>query len=82
MTIDERLEKLAERHEALAQSVEMLTADARELVSAQKRFEDDMRERIAALLDNNNRLSTIIIAHDEPLDDHDRRLGDLEGGPR
>lgn len=81
MTIDERLEKLAGRHEALAQSVEMLTADVRELVSAQKRFEDDMRERMAALLDNNNRLSTIIIAH-ERLDDHDRRLGDLEGGPR
>jgi len=31
MTIDERLEKLAERHEALTQTVEMVTSDLREL---------------------------------------------------
>ena len=31
MTMDERLEKLAERQEALAQSVELLTAGVREL---------------------------------------------------
>ena len=30
MTIDERLERLTERHEALTQSVEMLVADNRE----------------------------------------------------
>ncbi len=29
MTVDERIEKLTERHEALAQSVEMLTMDLR-----------------------------------------------------
>lgn len=31
MTIDERIEKLAERHEALTQTVELLTVDLREL---------------------------------------------------
>jgi len=31
MTIDERLEKLAERHEALTQTVEMLTHDIQNL---------------------------------------------------
>jgi hypothetical protein len=31
MTIDERLDRLVERHEALAQSVELLTRDVREL---------------------------------------------------
>lgn len=31
MTIDERLEKLAERHESLAQSVEMLVIENRNL---------------------------------------------------
>ena len=31
MTIDERIEKLAERHEALTQTVELLTGDLREL---------------------------------------------------
>ena len=34
MTIDERLEKLAERHEALTQTVEMLTSDIRALATA------------------------------------------------
>ena len=29
MTVDERIEKLTERHEALAQSVEVLSADVR-----------------------------------------------------
>ena len=31
MNIDERIERLTERHEALAQSVELLTADVRHL---------------------------------------------------
>jgi archaellum component FlaC len=31
MTIDERLERLAQRHEALTQTVELLTADNRQL---------------------------------------------------
>ena len=31
MNIDERLDRLVERHEALAQSVELLTKDVREL---------------------------------------------------
>ena len=34
MTIDERLEKLTERHEALTQTVEMLTIDIRALATA------------------------------------------------
>ena len=31
MTIDERLDRLVERHEALSQSVELLTKDVRDL---------------------------------------------------
>ena len=34
MNIDQRIERLTERHEALAQSVELLTADVRELSTA------------------------------------------------
>ena len=45
MTIDERLEKLAERHEALAQSVELLTADVRGLAAQHERFVAESRER-------------------------------------
>ena len=43
MTIDERLEKLAERHEALSQSVEGLTHDVREMREAMIAM--DARER-------------------------------------
>lgn len=41
MTIDERLEKLTERHEALSQSLELLTADVQDMQRAQK--ERDVR---------------------------------------
>jgi archaellum component FlaC len=34
MTTDERIDRLTERHEALTQSVEMLTTDIRELKDA------------------------------------------------
>jgi hypothetical protein len=46
MTIDERIEKLVERHEALTQSVEMLTADVHEL----KNLVTDIAEGTARLL--------------------------------
>ena len=49
MTIDERLEKLAERHEALTQSVELMTAENRD--RDQRWAEEDQRwkERHEAL---------------------------------
>jgi hypothetical protein len=37
MTIDERLEKLTERHEALTQTVELLAADNRETAAENKK---------------------------------------------
>ena len=43
MTIDERLERLVERHEALTQTVELLTADIQAMQEMQKR--QDARER-------------------------------------
>jgi DNA repair exonuclease SbcCD ATPase subunit len=89
MTIDERLDRLTERHEAVAQSLEMLTADVREYVAESRAFAartqtnmDELRKHMIALVENNNKLSNIIIAHDAQLDDHERRLEDLEGGKR
>jgi prefoldin subunit 5 len=46
MNIDQRLEKLVERHEALTQSVEMLASDLREL----KTLVSDIAEGTARLL--------------------------------
>jgi hypothetical protein len=46
MNIDERLEKLTERHEALSQTVEILTRD----VSNMQSFIKDIAESTARLL--------------------------------
>ena len=52
MTIDERLEKLTERHEALTQTVELMAAEGRETsqrISALERLAQQDGENIRAL---------------------------------
>ncbi len=53
MTIDERLERLAERHEALTQTVELIAAENRQ-IAAENRERDrrmgEVMEAIARLL--------------------------------
>jgi len=69
MTIDERLDRLTDRHEALTQSVELLTRDIAELRSAFKDlggFTRDIAEGTARLL------------HVAQI--HEERLNRLEGG--
>ena len=76
MNIDERLDKLTERHEALTQTVELLAADMRDVVAAQKE-----NERILGqLMQGIARLLFIAEVHDKRLDGHDGRLEKLEGG--
>jgi archaellum component FlaC len=69
MTIDERLERLTERHEALTQTVELIAGMQRDLTrdvqQLSKTAEQDA-ENIRALA----RIAEI----------HERRLTDLEGG--
>ena len=60
MTIDERLERLAERHEVLTQAVDLLAA----MLQQNER-------RMAQVLDAINRLANIAEAHDVRLDDHE-----------
>jgi hypothetical protein len=50
MTIDERLEKLAERHEALTQSVELMAAENRERDRRVDQRMGEVMEAIARLL--------------------------------
>jgi len=64
MHIDERLEKLAERHEALTQAVDLLAAMLQE-----------NERRMAQVLDAINRLANIAEAHDVRLDDQERSPG-------
>ncbi len=68
MTVDERLERLVERHEALAQTVEMLTLDIREMAEENKKLDgrlDKLVEGIEGLL----QIAQI----------HGQRLTDIEG---
>lgn len=65
MDIDERLEKLAERHEALTQTVDLLAA----------MYQQNER-RLTQVLDAINRLANIAEAHDVRLDDHERSPDD------
>jgi len=58
MTIDERLERLTERHEALTQTVELIAA---------AQIKND--ERMAELTDTMNRLANIVIAHEQRIED-------------
>ena len=69
MTIDERLERLAERHEALTQTVEVLAGMQRQNEKLFARNE----ERMGQLMDAVNRIVRV-------LESHERRLEDLEGG--
>ena len=69
MTIDERLDRFAERHEALAQSVELLTkhiAELREGLRDVGKFVGEVAEGTARLL----HIAEI----------HEQRITRLEGG--
>ena len=50
MTIDERLEKLTERHEALTQTVELMAAENRDRDAKWSKQMDEVMEGIARLL--------------------------------
>jgi hypothetical protein len=65
MTIDERLEKLVERHEALAQTVELLTQDVQAFLATQKQHEQWL------LL-----LTKLLAKHDERLDSLEGKSGE------
>ena len=69
MTIDERLERLAERHEALTQSLEVLHHE----VQAQGM-------NIAQLLESSRQDGENIRALARIAEIHERRLTHLEGG--
>lgn len=69
MTIDERLDKLTARHEALTQTVEIIG-------SMQLRNEEAIKAMVANVDRLNitmDRLANIVIRHEE-------RLDDLDGG--
>ena len=62
MTIDERLDRLTERHESLTQTVELIAA---------AQIKND--ERMAELTETMTRLANIIIAHEQRIEDLEDR---------
>jgi ferritin-like metal-binding protein YciE len=83
MDIDQRLERLTERHEALTQSVELFVASTRENLDRLERVAEENDKRLAGrmadLMDTMNRIGNIIISHEDRLDDVEHRLDDIEG---
>ena len=69
MSIDERIERLTERHEALAQSVEILVAENRQ-IAAENRKRD---QRLGEIMEGIARLLNVA-------EIHERRITDLETG--
>ena len=68
MTIDERLDRLTERHEALTQTVELMAHEQREWWGKNQVLMTHVLESIDSLAR---------IAHT-----HERRITDVEGGRR
>ena len=76
MSIDERLDRLTERHEALTQTVELVAGMQRENEERFARNEERFARteaRLAQLMDTMNRLANIIIAHEQRLEDLENR---------
>jgi hypothetical protein len=69
VTIDERLEKLTERHEALTQSVELMVAENRE---RDKRMAQTDK-RLIEIMEGIARLLHIAEIHEQRLDDLENR---------
>jgi chromosome segregation ATPase len=68
MTTDERLERLTERHQALAESLQLLTADVRSLAQSVKEHDKVLRGH-ADLIGDLARIASV----------HERRIERLEG---
>ena len=67
MTIDERLERLAERHEALTQTVELMAADNRQ------------RDKLMGeIMEGTARLLHTAELHQKQIEQHERRIERLE----
>jgi hypothetical protein len=74
MTIDERLERLADRHEALSHTVELLIADGEktgERIRALAIIADQNEVRAARMMEAITSLARTV-------ETHEHRLGDLE----
>jgi len=71
MNIDERLEKLAERHEALAQTVELIAAEQRDMQRAAD-------ARVARLEEAMTKMAGAMSNMMDAITNHEKRIDRLE----
>ena len=76
MTTDERLDRLTERHEALAQSLEILTADVHETQSNVKAIAASIKDLLAAAKQDGENIRALA----RIAEIRERRLTAVEGG--
>ena len=74
MTFEERIDRLTERHEALAQSLELLTADAHANQHAIERL-TGLHENLTGL---HERLTDAMVQLATVVTNHERRIQGLE----
>ena len=87
MNLDERLERLTERHEALTQSVELIVAENRQAAenlaamaaeNKQLAAENKQRDRrLGEIMEGIASLLHVAEIHEQRLDRHDDRLDNL-----
>lgn len=75
MTIDERLTRLTERHEALTGHVELLTADLRQLTADVKELSSAVARQRSTMDDLMTGFTTLV----ELAKSHETRIERLEG---
>jgi hypothetical protein len=68
MTIDERLDRLTDRHEALTQSIELMHHDWQEKSGQITRNFETITRTFETVLDSIKRLEHIAAAHEERID--------------
>ncbi len=74
MSLDERLERLVERHEALTQSVELMALENRQMAVENKQRD----KRMGEIMEGIARLLHVAEIHEQRLEGHDDRLDKLE----
>jgi len=80
MTTDERLDRLTERHEALAESLQMLTADVHGLAKKHEALAESLQlltADVQSLAQSTKELRESVSEHDKILRGHAGLIGDL-----
>ena len=77
MTLDERLERLTERHEALTQSVELIVAENRQAAENMAAKNKQRDRRLGEIMEGIASLLHVAEIHEQRLDRHDDRLDSL-----